>query len=65
MKDYQFEEITMALSIIIAILCYQLNIVWLFSIFTMKAIFDTYSAIKYSYISAKNQIKGGQGEKML
>lgn len=62
MKDYQFEEITMALSIIIAILCYQFDIMWLCGIFTMKAIFDTYGAIKYSYISAKNQMKGGNNE---
>ncbi len=58
MKKHQFEEITAALSIIIALLSWHFEIYWLAGIYTGKAIFDTWAAIYYSYKSAtKNKVK--------
>lgn len=53
MKKHQFEEITAALSIIITLLAYQFEINWLFWIYLLKSLFDTYCAIKESYKPAK------------
>ena len=64
MKKHQFEEITMALSVIIALLAYQFNVNWLFYIFTVKAIFDCWCALTYSYKAAvKERIKKIDNEK--
>lgn len=52
MKKYQFEELTAALSIIIAVLCYHFKIEWLFIIYVTKALLDTITAIKFAYKSA-------------
>ncbi len=57
MKKHQFEEITAALSIIIAVLAYQFNINWLCYLYTIKAIFDTYCAIKFAHKQAMKEIK--------
>ena len=58
MKKHQFEEITAALSIIIALLAYQFKVYWLFGIFTTKAVFDTWCSIRFSYRSAvKKKVK--------
>lgn len=57
MKSHQFEEITAALSIIIALMAYNMRINWLFYIYTFKSIFDTYCALKISYKSYKKSIK--------
>jgi hypothetical protein len=46
MKKHQFEELTAALSVVIAILAYRFDIDWLFYIYTAKAILDTWAAIK-------------------
>lgn len=56
MKKHQFEEIIMSLSIIIAILCYQFEIMWLFGIFLFKSAFDTYCALKTAKQSAKDEL---------
>ena len=53
MKKYQFEELTAALSIIIALLAYQFGINWLFYIYLVKSIFDTWCACKEAYLSVK------------
>ena len=53
MKKYQFEELTAALSIIIAVLAYHFDIMWLFYIYLVKSVWDTHCAIK----EAKNHIK--------
>ena len=57
MKEYQFEEITMALSIIICLLAYKFEINWLFWIFLFKSIFDTICALIQSFISAVKSAK--------
>lgn len=48
MKKHQFEEITAALSIIIALLAYHYDIKWLFYIYLVKSIFDTLCALYYA-----------------
>ena len=55
MKDYQFEEITAALSIIICLLAYRFEIRWLFLIYVFKASLDTLCALWYAYKSYKNE----------
>lgn len=57
MKKHQFEEIIMSLSIVIAILCYQFEIMWLFWIFLFKSSFDTYCALKAAGQAAKKELK--------
>lgn len=52
MKKHQFEEITASLSIIVALLAYQFEVNWLAGIFTAKAIFDMWCAIRFSYRAA-------------
>ena len=69
MKKHQFEEITAALSIIIALLAYKFEITWLFYIYTFKACFDFCCAIKFSYKSnmkriEKKKAKEGLTDKM-
>lgn len=54
MKDYQFEEITASLSIIITLIAYHLEINWLYYIFLGKSIIDIYCVLKESYKSAKS-----------
>ena len=58
MKKHQFEEITAALSIIIALIAYGQEVYWLAFIFGWKAIADTYYAIKYSHKAAKYEKAG-------
>lgn len=53
MKKHQFEEITTALSIVITLLAYKLEINWLFYIYFVKSCFDTWYSIRKSYKSAK------------
>lgn len=53
MKKHQFEEITTALSIVITLLAYKLEINWLFYIYFVKSCFDTWCSIRKSYKSAK------------
>lgn len=58
MKTHQFEELTMHLSIIIALMAYNYGIRWLFIIFTIYSIFNVYSALTTSYKSyLKDKIK--------
>mgnify|MGYP001231145233 FL=1 len=57
MKKHQFEEITAALSIIIALLAYKFEITWLFYIYTFKACFDFWCALKFSYKSNMKRIE--------
>jgi len=58
MKTHQFEEITMALSIIIALMAYAMEINWLCGLFTVKAGIDTYCAVRAAYKSViKDQNK--------
>lgn len=57
MKKHQFEEITAALSIIIALLAYKFEITWLFYIYTFKACFDFWCALKFSYKASIKRIK--------
>ena len=56
MKKHQFEEITAALSIIIALLAYQFEINWLFYIYFVKSCIDTWCALKEGYKSAKKSL---------
>ena len=49
MKEYQFEEITAALSIIICLLAYKFEINWLLWVYLVKALADTYFALETSY----------------
>lgn len=63
MKKSQFEEITAALSIIITLICYKLEIHWLFNIYVVKSFLDTYCALKYAYISAMKDIKKEKEQK--
>lgn len=64
MKKYQFEEITMGISIIIALLAYRFEVNWVFYIFTYKAIFDFFCAVREAYKSIlkdkKNQTPNAQ-----
>jgi hypothetical protein len=53
MKEHQFEELTLGLSIIITLLAYKFNIDWIFYIFFVKSIFDFIATIKYSYKEIK------------
>lgn len=55
MKEHQFEELTLGLSIIITLLAYKFNVDWIFYIFFVKSIFDFISTIKYSYKEIKKQ----------
>ena len=48
MKDYQFEEITALLSIIITLIAYHLEINWLFYIFMIKSWIDVLTTIIFS-----------------
>jgi len=49
MKKHQFEELTAALSVIIALLAYKFEITWLFYIYLIKAIGDSFFAILHAY----------------
>jgi len=49
MKKHQFEEINAALSIVICLIAYHLEINWLFYIYFCKSILDTSCAILYAY----------------
>jgi len=51
MKEYQFEEIVFSLSVIIAILAYQNDLMWVCWVFVVKSIFDGVSAIVTAYRS--------------
>jgi hypothetical protein len=51
MKKHQFEEITAALSLLICLAAYSLDIKWLFYIYAFKAVGDTLSAV---YAAAKS-----------
>jgi hypothetical protein len=57
MKEHQFEELTLGLSIIITLLAYKFNIDWIFYIFFVKSIIDFASTIKYSYKEIKKERK--------
>ena len=49
MKKYQFEELTLFLSIIITLLAYNLKIEWLFYLFMVKSIIDLYNVFIEAY----------------
>lgn len=51
MKKHQFEEITMALSVLIALIAYAVDVNWLCYLFTFKAGMDAYCAIRAAYKS--------------
>jgi len=54
MKKHQFEEITTALSVLIALIAYAVGVNWLCYIFTIKAGIDFYCAIRAAYKSVMN-----------
>lgn len=54
MKEHQFEELTLGLSIIITLLAYKFNVDWIFYIFFVKSIIDF---AKYSYKEIKKERK--------
>lgn len=54
MEKYQFEEITAALSILICLFAKSLGINWLYYIYFIKSIFDTYCAIYEAYKHVNN-----------
>ena len=54
MKKHRFEEITMALSVLIALIAYAVAVNWLCYIFTVKAGIDAYCAIRAAYKSVIN-----------
>lgn len=54
MKEHQFEELTLGLSIIITLLAYNFKIDWVFYLFFVKSIIDFISTIKYSIKEIKN-----------
>ncbi len=62
MKNYQFEEITSSLSIIIALLAYNFKVDWLFYIFAVKSVIDVYCSLKTSYIEAKELLKNKENK---
>jgi hypothetical protein len=49
MKKYQFEELTLSLSIIITLLAYNFKIDWLFYMFLVKSIIDFYMVFVEAY----------------
>ncbi len=49
MKKYQFEELTLFLSIIITLLAYNFKIEWLFYLFMVKSIIDLYNVFVEAY----------------
>ena len=49
MKKYQFEELTLSLSIIITLLTYNFKIDWLFWMFLVKSIIDFYQSLVEAY----------------
>ena len=55
MKNHQFEEITAALSIIIALLAYKFEINWLFYTYLVKGCLDTFIALRESYKESFNK----------
>lgn len=55
MKKAQFEEITAALSILIALAAYALNVKWLMWIYIVKSVFDTLCAIRAARIAVKKE----------
>ena len=57
MKSHQFEEITAALSILIALVAYGLDVRWLMWIYILKATGDTYFAIMLSWREHKRNHK--------
>ena len=57
MKRYQFEELIASLSIIIALLCYEFEVWWLFVVFLIKSIFDLCCAIRAAYDEAMKETK--------
>ena len=57
MKNYQFEEITMALSFIVALLARHEGLNFLFWTFAIKGSFDAYCALRLSYKSAMKDFK--------
>jgi len=59
MKKHQFEEIIFSLSVIIALMCYYIDITWLFCLFTFKAVVD-FKCATATYYSYKAYLKGKQ-----
>ena len=57
MKKHQFEEITAALSILVALAAYALDIKWLFVFYSGKATIDTITAIYYAAVKANDELK--------
>lgn len=49
MKNYQFQELTSSLSIIITLLAYNYKIDWLFWLFLVKSIIDMYNVFIEAY----------------
>lgn len=58
MKKHQFEEITAALSIIICLLAWNFEIMWLFWIYLVKSILDTICAIWFACESVIKEREG-------
>lgn len=65
MKDYQFEEITAALSIIIALLAWHFGVKWLYYIFLVKSITDVLCALRVAYKAVKDELKENNKENKL
>lgn len=55
MKKSQFEEITMALSIVIMLLAFEFKYFWLGLTFTIKSVFDFLCAVKYAIKEIKEE----------
>ena len=49
MTNYQFQELTSSLSIIITLLAYNFGIDWLFWLFLVKSIIDMYNVFVEAY----------------
>lgn len=49
MTNYQFQELTSSLSIIITLLAYKFGIDWLFWLFLVKSIIDMYNVFVEAY----------------
>ena len=65
MKKHQFEEITAALSLLICLAAYSLDIKWLFYIYAIKAVGDFYQAIKAAVKSIAKKNRKKKSEKQI
>ena len=66
MTNYQFQELTSSLSIIITLLAYNFGIDWLFWLFLVKSIIDMYNVFIEAYKEiTKEKYRNNQKNKMI